>query len=67
MCPVTLYVDGLPIYSPMGFSEMPDLDRYDVSQIAGVEFYPGGASLLPKFNTTGNVCGVLLIWTRDQR
>jgi len=37
-----------------------------VDQFAGVEFYPGGATIPSQYNKTGSSCGVLLLWTRER-
>jgi len=67
-CPVTLYVDGVPIYDSARDPsyQMPDLARYNTREYAAVEYYPGGASMPVKYNATSSGCGVLLLWTRER-
>jgi len=68
-CPVALYVNGISIYN-MGTMKdpesIPDLSRYTVADYAGIEYYPGGASIPPQYNMTPNSCGVLLLWERER-
>jgi len=43
-----------------------DLSQFQVSDIAGVEFYPDGATLPIDFNHTSAGCGALLLWSRER-
>ena len=43
-----------------------NLQQMRVDQFAGVEFYPGGATIPSQYNKTGSSCGVLLLWTRER-
>jgi hypothetical protein len=67
-CPVALYVDGLPIFSPGPSASdtrmVPDFSTYNTSDYAGIEYYAGGGSVPERYNSTNNSCGVLLLWTR---
>ena len=67
-CPVALYVDGLPIFSPgpngTDSRMVPDFDTYNTGDYAGVEYYAGGGSVPERYNATNNSCGVLLLWTK---
>jgi hypothetical protein len=58
-CPVAVYIDGVP-------STDNDLTQLAVNEFAGVEFYPGGASVPPQYNLTALTCGVLLFWSRER-
>jgi hypothetical protein len=58
-CPVAVYLDGAP-------STDNDLKKLNVNEYAGVEFYPGGASVPPQYNQTAVTCGVLLFWSRER-
>ncbi|HEY4219326.1 MAG TPA: hypothetical protein VGM67_19415 [Gemmatimonadaceae bacterium] len=62
-CPVSLYVDGVLVYSPGGGQPIPDLSNYNSTEYAAVEFY-SAASAPVQFNATGSSCGVLLLWRR---
>jgi len=67
-CYVTVYIDGvLRWQGPASQTNPPfDLNTIQVSDLAGAEFYAGGASLPVQFNATGTSCGVLLLWTRER-
>jgi hypothetical protein len=58
-CPVVVYPDGVR-------STDNDLEKLSVNEFAGVEYYPGGASMPAKYNATGSACGVMLFWTRER-
>ena len=59
-CFVSVFIDNARITGPVDFSALASRD------FAGVEYYPGGASLPVKYNATDNGCGVLLLWTREK-
>ena len=63
-CFVDVYLDGAP-FPPVVPGPL-NIDELGVHLLAGVEFYPGGASLPPQYNRTGAGCGVLLLWTRER-
>lgn len=68
-CPVTLYVDGLLRFNPANGTTMDqfyDINQISTADIAGVEYYAGGASLPLQYNGTTNGCGVLVLWQRQQ-
>ena len=58
-CRMQFYIDGIIV-------DDDDLEKLRVDQFAGVEYYPGGASVPPQYNKTGSSCGTLLLWTRDR-
>jgi len=68
-CYVTVYLDGAVIYSPAAIRPpppAPDMNRIPVRELAGVEFYPGTATVPPQFSTPNDGCGTLLLWTRER-
>jgi hypothetical protein len=66
-CFVAVYQDGMRLYSGNAGEQPIDFQRLQVNQYAGIEFYPGGASLPQQFNQTkGSDCGTLLLWTREK-
>jgi carboxypeptidase family protein len=68
-CYATVYLDGVLVYD-LGLQPSnspappPDINQYHVSDLAGVEFYAGGASTPIQFRSSG--CGALLLWTREK-
>ena len=58
-CPLVVYLNG-------AVSTDNDLEKLQVSEFGGVEYYPGGATIPPQYNKTGSACGVLLLWTRER-
>lgn len=65
-CPVTLYVDGVLVYTAGGPIEPPDMRSYDTRHYAAVEYYAGGATTPARYNATSSGCGVLLLWPRER-
>jgi hypothetical protein len=78
-CFVTVYTDGIRTFDYtmvghmpgpdsliMQYANIPDFRRLDVSDYAGVEFYPGASTLPPWVSPTNSDCGVLLLWTREK-
>src|SRR5262249_549151 len=66
-CYSTVYLDGVLLYDleRMGRDvKPPDLSSFLVTDLAGVEFYPGQASLPVEFKS--GQCGTLLLWTREK-
>jgi hypothetical protein len=59
-CYPDIYLDGTSLGSAL------DLGEVEVATLAGIEFYPGGASVPAQYNRTGSDCGVLLLWTRER-
>ena len=43
-----------------------DLSQFNVSDLAGVEYYPDGTTLPEEFDQTSLRCGALLLWTREK-
>lgn len=67
VCPVTLYIDGVLVYTASGgLMDAPDMRQFDIRHYAGVEFYAGGATTPARYNATSSGCGVLLLWTRER-
>ncbi len=68
-CFITVYEDGALIYdrSFNSSAKPPDLNYSRLADMyAGIEYYPGGATVPPEYNPTGSGCGVLLLWTRER-
>lgn len=69
LCYADVYVDGVVVWQAgLGAGRgLFDINQYRPEDVAGVEYYPGGATIPSKYNRTGAGCGVLLIWTRITR
>jgi hypothetical protein len=68
-CFVTVYVDGIMRWQGPPSASNPPLDMntaINIVDLAGAEFYAGGAAIPVQFNATSTSCGVLLLWTREQ-
>jgi hypothetical protein len=58
-CPIQVYRDGMRSGAPQEATDLSDLKP---QELLGVEFY--NETLTPATYRSGNVCGVLLIWTK---
>ena len=67
-CYVTIYVDGVMRWrSPSSTTNPPfDLNTINVSDIAGAEFYAGGASMPVQYNATGTSAVARWLWMRER-
>jgi hypothetical protein len=64
-CYVSVYLDGVPLFTGLRGESPPDLNLFSPSTLAGAEFYSGGATSPVQFkDRTG--CGMLLLWTRER-
>jgi hypothetical protein len=66
LCFLTVYWDGVLYYSRRNGGPPPDFGRIATMQFAGVEFYPGGATIPVQYNASDSGCGTLLLWTRER-
>lgn len=72
LCPMSVLLDGVPVYRGVGpkNASAPDPEPpFDINQIAtrdilAMEFYAGPAQVPAELNSTGTGCGMLLIWTK---
>lgn len=71
-CYVTVFLDGVEIFYPAMMDESPpqpppDLARFPVSDLAGVEFYASSAAApVGMQSTRSEGCGTLWLWTREK-
>lgn len=64
LCYADVYLDGAVAYSFGSLAELFDINSIPVSNIAAVDVYVGVSQIPLKYNKTGAVCGVVLIWTK---
>ncbi len=65
VCFSAVFVDGIPVYSGVEGEEKFDINKLKPDEVAGIEFYAGGASIPTQYNrTSGGTCGTLLVWMR---
>ncbi|HEX5438924.1 MAG TPA: TonB-dependent receptor, partial [Gemmatimonadaceae bacterium] len=60
-----VYVDGVPWPHPAPRAPI-DLSQFNVSELAGVEYYPDQNAAPMQYGGTSSACGVLLLWTRER-
>jgi len=69
LCYVSVYLDGIKLGPDPQHVDAddppPDLNSLSVSDLAGVEFYAGAASVPMQYHND-NPCGTLLLWTREK-
>ncbi len=68
-CYVAVYVDGTLYFNAKMADENvdpPDMEKdFDTGNLAGAEYYPGGASAPVQMHTDDDGCGSLWLWTRE--
>jgi hypothetical protein len=79
--PPQVYLDGIPLSAPQQqqskdrpigkrdqLAAIPsfDLTQFQISDLAGVEYYPDNESAPIEFAHTSQRCGALLLWTRER-
>jgi hypothetical protein len=65
-CASTVYLDGVILYDARTTRSLtpPNLDAFNVDQLAGVEYYAGESTAPMGFRQSG--CGLLLLWNRER-
>ncbi|MEP6992007.1 MAG: carboxypeptidase-like regulatory domain-containing protein [bacterium] len=58
-CPYVIFVDGVRQQAPVNLNSLPV-----PADIAGIEVYPGSASIPLEYKSVNTGCGVILIWAR---
>lgn len=66
-CPLTVYLDGLPLYDRVLSRGIPppDLNQFQAASFAGAEYYAATAAAPVQFRDRSG-CGLLLLWTRER-
>ena len=67
LCYMAVWVDGIRVFAPGMGQPPPDLSRYRVADLVGVEVYAGAAETPLELNATGSSCGTIVLWTRMGR
>lgn len=64
-CFMTVYLDGVPLWSPdmAGILAPPDLSQFHPQNLEAVEVYPTQAVVPIEFAGRLSPCGVILVWT----
>ena len=63
-CYTAVIVDGVEVYTGGAGQTLFDLNGVNLDNLAGVEFYPGGATLPAKYAGLRVACGLLILWMR---
>lgn len=63
-CYATVMLDGNYVYSGRPGESLFDVNSIEPSQVSGIEFYAGAATVPMKFRGGNTACGLLLIWTK---
>lgn len=66
--PPQVYLDGVPVHGEIvrGREGPFNLNSINISDIAGIEFYPTTDDMPIEFNHTPTSCGALMLWTRER-
>jgi hypothetical protein len=63
-CYTAVIVDGVEVYTGGAGQTLFDLNAVNLDDLAGVEFYPGGATIPAKYAGLRVACGLLILWMR---
>jgi Carboxypeptidase regulatory-like domain len=63
-CYMTIYLDGIVIWD-WGDHDIPDIGKYQVNSLEGIEVYRGAAQEPIELQKTNSACGAVLLWTRN--
>ena len=63
-CYVSLWLNGVQLYSGRRDEPAFDLSSVDVSTIEGIEYYSGPGTTPAKYQRQDHACGTLLIWSQ---
>ncbi|MHB1329107.1 MAG: carboxypeptidase regulatory-like domain-containing protein [Gemmatimonadales bacterium] len=63
-CPMSVWIDGMKIYSPPSRIGPPDIDDFSIAQLEAIEIYRGGADTPPELDPGRSGCGTIVLWTR---
>ncbi|MBX3146871.1 MAG: carboxypeptidase regulatory-like domain-containing protein [Gemmatimonadales bacterium] len=63
-CPMSIWLDGVKIYSSADRIGPPDIDDFPIAQLEAIEIYRGGADTPPELDPGKSSCGTIVLWTR---
>jgi hypothetical protein len=64
-CFSAVVLDGAFVYQGIDPREpLWDINSIQTNQIAGIEYYAGGATMPAQYNGTRSTCGLVVIWTK---
>lgn len=64
-CSPLIFLDGIQMFTESG--RVDPSDFVNPTEVEAIEAYSGLGTIPPQYNTTGSLCGVILIWTRAGR
>jgi hypothetical protein len=56
-CPPQYWLDGIPLMNGSA-------DEFSPDNVEAIELYAGPATTPPQFNTRGQTCGTVVVWSR---
>jgi hypothetical protein len=63
-CFAAVMLDGVMVYSGVEGQPLFDINSVRPEEIAGIEYYAGGAAMPLVYNSTRAACGLVVIWMR---
>lgn len=64
MCWSAVVLDGVQVFGANPGEQLFDINSILPSNIEGIEYYSGSATVPPEYNVTRGTCGLLVVWTR---
>lgn len=60
-CYAAVYLDNALVFAPGRGNELFDLSQFGPEDLAGIEYYPGSASIPERYKTLDVTCGVIVL------